>query len=125
LSNATRSILVFGIYIILAGLTLIFVPNILLGIVALPAANEVWIRAFGALAVVLGTYFLQAARDNNVRFYQMTILGRLLFAFSIIVLGLTTPGHLALGVFGLIDLAGAAWTWLSMRQESAVAVKST
>src|SRR5438105_4823650 len=49
MSNAAKSILVFGIYIICAGLTLVFAPNILLGPVGMPLPADVWVRMFGVL----------------------------------------------------------------------------
>ncbi len=123
MSNASMSVLVFGLYIIGGGLGLIFVPNTVLGLVGLPATTEVWIRGMGVLGVVLGLYYVQAARDNNLAFYRMTIWARLLFMFCFSALGLLTPGYTVLILFGLIDLVGAIITWLALRQESHVSVQ--
>ena len=119
--NTARSILVFGIYVLAVGIILAFVPNILLGLFFLPAANEVWVRALGVLAIALSTYYLQAYRDNNTNFYVMTIRGRVLFAIGIIVLAIVTPNHLPMALFALVDLAGAAWTWFSVGQDAKLA----
>src|SRR6185295_32798 len=99
MSNAAKSILVFGIYIVCAGLILIFAPNILLGPVGLPVPTDIWVRVFGILAAVLGLYYVQAARENNVGFYRMTIWARVIFMLSVTALGLTTPGHVGLVLF--------------------------
>jgi hypothetical protein len=115
--KTSTTILVFGIYVLVIGLILIFVPNILLGLFMLPAANEVWVRVLGILAVALSTYYLQAYRDMNTDFFLMTIRGRVIFAISIIVLALMTPNHLPLIGFALVDLLGAAWTWYASQQE--------
>jgi hypothetical protein len=120
MNNATRSILVFGIYIICAGLSLVFIPNVLTGIVGLPPTTELWSRAFGALAAVLGLYYLQAVRKRNIGFYRMTVTGRVVFASSLAAMGLLTPGYQALILFGTVDLLGAIWTGLALRQEAKV-----
>jgi hypothetical protein len=118
MNNAAKSILVFGIYLLLTGLTLVFLPNTLLGLFGFPAANEIWIKVFGILATILGLYFVQAARENNIGFFRMTLVARVLFMISISALGLLTPGYTMLILFGLVDLAGAAWTWWALRQEA-------
>lgn len=120
MSNATKSVLVFGIYIVAVGLTLIFIPNVLLGLFGFAAATEVWIRVFGVLAGILGLYFIQAARERNLGFYRMTVWGRVIFTLSLIVLGLLTPSYRALILFGMVDLLGALWTGLALRQEANV-----
>jgi hypothetical protein len=122
-NNASRSILVFGVYIVVSGLTLIFAPNMLLGLLGLPATSEVWIRGMGVLGIVLGLYYVQAARDNNVAFFRMTFWGRVAFMLGISALGLLTPGYAVLTVFGLIDLVGAIYTWITLRQEAQVSVQ--
>src|SRR5262245_25577884 len=108
MTNAAKSILVFGIYLVITGLALVFAPNTLLGLFGFPPANEIWIKVFGALAAVLGLYFLQAARENNIGFFRMTLIARVVFPILISVLGLLTPGYAMLIAFGLVDLAGAA-----------------
>jgi hypothetical protein len=49
LSGKGKSILVFGIYLVVAGMTLLIVPNILLKLLCLQETNEVWIRIAGWL----------------------------------------------------------------------------
>jgi hypothetical protein len=124
MSSASKSILVFGIYIVVAGLVLIFAPNVLLGLAGVPPASDIWVRGFGIISVVLGLYYLMAARENNVGFYRMTLLGRVVFMLSVSAMGLLTPGYAGLVLFGLIDLAGAAWTWYALRQEANVSVQT-
>jgi hypothetical protein len=122
MSNATKLILVFGIYVVLVGLTLTFIPNTLIGLMGFPVANEPWIRALGILASVLGLYYVQAARENNIGFYRMTIWGRILFMLSLSTLGLVTPGYAGMILFGAVDLIFAAATWFTMRQEASLGV---
>jgi hypothetical protein len=57
MTAAAKSVYYFGIYLYLVSATLIFVPNILLGTLGIPEINEVWIRALGVLAGLIGFYF--------------------------------------------------------------------
>jgi hypothetical protein len=75
----------------------------------------------GVLAVALGLYYVQAYRDKNTDFFAMTVWGRVIFALGIIGLAVTTPNHLALALFAIVDLAGAAWTWFSIGQDAKLA----
>jgi hypothetical protein len=125
MNNASRSILIFGIYVVIVGLTLIVIPNTLLVLLGFPTVTEVWVRVLGVLAAILGLYYVQAAREHNVGFYRMTIWGRALFMASLTALGLLTPGHAPLILFGLVDLAFAAWTWFALRQETTVSLQAS
>jgi hypothetical protein len=93
-----------------------------LGLFTLPAANEVWIRVVGILAICVGLYHIQASRENNQAYFTMTIWGSVVFAIGIICLALVTPDHLPLILFDLVDLLGAGWTWYARRQEVKIGV---
>ena len=117
MKNVAISLLVFGIYVVAVGLSFLLVPNVVLGVFALPAANEVWIRVVGLLALAIGYYHIQASRDNNHAYFKMTIRGRVGFAIGLIILALVTPNHMQLILFAAVDLAGAAWTWYASQQQ--------
>jgi hypothetical protein len=115
MDNSARSITVFGIYLAASGLSLVFIPNAILPLLGLPTTTEVWIRVVGLLAAILGGYFLYSVRYNDRIFYRATIYARLVFFTGVtafVLFGLAGP---LLIVFGLVDLAGATWTWLSLR----------
>lgn len=115
MSNAARSIMVFGIYLLASGLSFVLIPNTILPLLGLAATPDVWIRVVGLLAAILGGYFLYSAYYDDRVFYRATIYARIVFFTGItafVLLDLASP---LLVVFGLIDLAGATWTWLSLR----------
>jgi hypothetical protein len=115
MGKPARSIMVFGIYLTLTGLSLAIIPNIILPLLGLETTTEIWIRVVGLLTLILGGYFLNSVRNNDSIFYRATIYARLVFFTGIavfVLLGLASP---LLVLFGLIDLAGAAWTWMSLR----------
>lgn len=116
MSIAARSIAVFGIYLAVIGLSFFFIPNVILPLFGFPATTEVWIRLTGLLTAILGMYFLYSVRHDDRQFFRSTVIARLIFfagVTTLVVLRLASP---LLVVFGLVDLAGAAWTWQALRR---------
>ena len=118
MGQSVKSVLVFGIYLALLGLTLVFIPNTLLGLFGFPQTNEIWIRVAGVLILALSYYFIQAARSGTTGFFRSTIVVRVcvfLIFSSFALLRLVQPTIILLGV---VDLAGATWTVLALRKET-------
>ncbi|MGH2453616.1 MAG: hypothetical protein ACRDF5_07615 [bacterium] len=113
--NPVLTITVFGTYLVAVGLSFVLIPNLLLPLFGFPTTTEVWIRIVGLLTVILGTFFLYCARPDQRRFFQATVLCRILFALGLVVFVLLGLGGPRLILFGLADLAGAAWTGLALR----------
>ena len=116
MTAATRSIQVFGAYLVLLGLALLLSPNTLLGLFGIAPTGEVWIRVVGMLAGILGVYYLQAAHAGLATFYRWTRPIRLsvpLFFAALFAAGLAPP---VLLLFGAVDAAGALWTWAALRR---------
>ena len=114
MSKGAKSLFVFGIYMVVLGITLLVVPNVLLALFGLPATNEVWIRVVGMLVCLLAFYYIQAARNELSAFFQWTVYTRasvIVFFIVFVVLGLAKP---ALILFGGVDLLGAIWTALAL-----------
>lgn len=115
MSGPAKSVLVHGVYLAFSGLTLIAVPNLLFGLLGIPPTTEVWARIVGVLTLILGFYFIQAARKEVIEFMRWTVYARLTFmSFCVVfvLLGFTGP---VLLLFGLLDLLGAIWTALGLR----------
>ncbi len=118
MNSSTKSIQVFGVYLICLGLFLLVLPNLLLQTFGLGSTSEPWIRVLGVVVAALGYYYLIAAKSNSTAFFAATVYGRtwLLLAFiALVFLGLAKP---MLILFGVVDFAGAAWTWNSLRGEA-------
>ena len=52
--------MVFGVYVVLAGVGLLLAPNLVIGPLGFPPPQEPWIRVLGAVATVLGLYYVHA-----------------------------------------------------------------
>jgi len=115
MSRAALSAFVWGVYLIIAGLGLLLVPNFVLPLLGFATTAEGWVRVLGLLASILGMYYIFSARWNIVPFFQLTVAGRLAFmagCIGLVISGLMSPSLL---IFGVLDTIGAIWTWLSLR----------
>ena len=116
-----KSIYYFGLYLYVVGLTLIFVPNLLLSTLQMPETQEVWIRIVGVLAFCIGFYYHRCGAANDHAFARLTIVARTIvfIAFvSFVVLEYVSP---VLAGFGVVDVLGALWTWTALRKKTASA----
>ena len=55
-------VFIYGIYLLLLGGVLVIAPNLLLSIFQIPSTTEVWIHVAGMLVLLLGVYYVLAAR---------------------------------------------------------------
>ena len=120
MSKSAQSVFVFGLYLGLLGITLLVVPNVLLGIFRMPSTTEVWIRVVGMLLLFLGFYYTQAARKEMTDFFQWTVYVRptvILFFTAFVLLDFARP---PLILFGVADLLGAIWTGMALRSTKSV-----
>ena len=114
MSRAARTILVFGLYLALTGLTFGLVPNLALPLFGLPETTEPWIRVVGVVAFALAYFYIRSARAESRTFLGWTVHVRLFVFASFVILAFVYRLP-SLAVFGLIDLIGATWTFLAMR----------
>jgi hypothetical protein len=116
MTRPARTLLYFGIYLACVGLALMLVPNVVLGLFAMPVTSEVWIRIVGMLALYLAVYDLAAARGNWAAFIALSIPLRLaaVVFFGLFVLLASAPPMLVL--LALPDFAFALWTWNAIRR---------
>lgn len=116
MSPAGRSMVVFGIYLLVSGIGFFFVPNIVLPILGLPLAADFWVRITGVVACVIGYYYLVSARAELTTFFRATTYARTGVCVALLLLLLTSSAPVALLPLGIIDLIGAAWTHFALRQ---------
>jgi xanthosine utilization system XapX-like protein len=115
MSKPARSLFVFGIYLFFVAATFIFAPNVLMALIGAPQPDPAWIRVSGMLAGFIGYYYVQVARQELAVFFPWSIHVRL---SVIVILGaFALAGVLApvLVLFGVVDFAGAIWTWRALR----------
>ena len=102
-------------YVIVAGLQLLFIPNMLLGLFGFAPTSEPWIRVLGMLVLVLAFYYNAMARHGNDHVVRATVYGRLVFCAGLVVfvlLGIAQPPLIG---FALLETGLALWTWRELR----------
>jgi hypothetical protein len=119
MSNSAKSIFAFGVYAMANGISLLFFPALLMGILGMPPTTESWHKVVGVLATVLGMYYIAAALQNNIGFFKMTVWGRPLFFLGMVGIVLFYNGGAGLLLSGAIDLVTAGITAYLLRQEAA------
>ena len=119
MSQAAKSLFVFGIYLCGLGLLLVLVPNLILRVLRVPPTNEVWIRVNGMFVLCLSFYYVQTARNELTSFIRWTVWARVVVILFFAGFVLLASAPRALLLFGLIDLLSAMWTWLALRRDEA------
>ena len=118
MKKSSTTLIVFGVYLIGMGLGFLFTPNMVLGILGIPATDEVWPYVVGALALVLAFYYISAARADLRAFARWTVparIGVFLAFVGFVVTGLVGPIMIMLGS---VDLVGALWTRWALSAEA-------
>lgn len=119
MTPAARTVQWFGLYIAVVAVLLVVAPGLLLTPLGIPTPTEPWIRVLGVVVGVLAYYYLSLARAGDEAFFRATVIGRfgILGGFLALTLLRWAPGQLM--IFGLIDAAGAAWTWHALERRRA------
>jgi len=117
MTDASKTIYYFGFYLLITGITLIVAPNFLLSLFQIEATSEIWIRVLGAVVTDIGFLYVYMAPANHTLFLTLTVFARfsILVWFTAFALLGWAPTQLVL--FGLIDGAGAAWTYVALKNQ--------
>jgi hypothetical protein len=119
MTAAARSIYAFGIYLIVLGAILAGSPNTLLTLLGVPATTEPWIHVLGITVMAIGMLDAASARAEQTGFFRASVWVRVFVFVGFIVFTLLKIAPPILLAFGAVDLAGAAWTFIALRQTSA------
>jgi len=117
MSKEARSLYVFGFYLLAVGLAQLLIPGQVLKLMGpdYPAVSEIFIQFSGMMFLFIAFYYIEAALHELTDLLRWTIYTRassiLFFSYFVIVKGVSP---LVLG-FGVIDMAGAIWTYLALR----------
>ena len=117
MSKSAKTVLFFSYYLFIVGIQLLFIPNFFTKTAQLPESHEPYIRIVGVLALILGLYYHQSAKNELTPFLKTTIWGRAFYflsAVGLVVFKIAPPVFIA---FGVVDLLGAVWTWQTLKSE--------
>lgn len=115
-SRAAQTVLAFGFYLALLGSGLATAPDAMLAIFRQPPAHEPWLRLMGIVSLVLGGYYIGAARSELKPFFRMTVFGRAAgcAGFAACVGAGWAPSFVLL--IAALDGLGALWTFSALRR---------
>lgn len=108
------TVFVWGLYDYLVAATLVLAPG-LFGLLGMPTDDLVWIRIAAALAAVIGTAFVHAARIENTAFFRASVSIRFAAGAYFTALVVLTGAPIILLAFTFVEFAGAAWTGFALR----------
>ncbi len=124
MSKAAFTIRIWAIYALLVGAALAVVPNFVLSTLGMTETEEPWIRLLGLVVIVLALYYNDGVRNEARHLFVASVLGRLFFAAALIILIITgEPWQLVL--FASVEVAGAIWTLMALRDEAPASGYST
>jgi hypothetical protein len=115
MSTTAKSIFYYSFYMMGMGLGLFFIPNLILGFFGFET-TEVWVRVLGLLAFCAGILYFHCARTNQTGFFRITVPERVIFFLGVVALVIFLDLTPMLAAIGGVDLLGAIWTGLSLRQ---------
>lgn len=112
----STTIRVFGVYLGVAGITLLWRPDILFMMVGMAYSPNELLVLLGGVMILFSIYYLNATRQNCRVFAQGTVLGRFVI-FGIVVWAVAT-GQLAWNYLLIVGLEplGAIWTAAALWQ---------
>jgi hypothetical protein len=117
-NKAARSVLLFGIYVVALGVTLVVAPNPLLRLFGVAETHEVWIHVLGVLIFNIGIFYVLAGSTNIPQIIVASVpirFGTLTFLLLFVLIG---NADSALIGFGLVDAATAIWTLTALRADA-------
>ena len=121
MSKSAFSAKVFAIYLFVLGVSLLLAPNFLLTLFGIAPTTEVWIRAVGLLAFMLGVHMWIAARHENRPFLEASVYTRVVVFAVLSTFVFLDLGSPMLALFGAIDLCGGLWTYFALKADKQMA----
>lgn len=118
MTSTAKSVFYYSFYMLGMGLGLLFIPNLILGVFGFDVTNDVWIRVLGLFTFCAGMLYFYCGRTNQTGFFPISIIERVVFFLGMAGIVLFLPANPLLALIGSLDLLGAIWTALSLRNAS-------
>ncbi len=119
MSKTQISMLVFGIYLAILGLALMFFPQIISYVFTSDYSRiDMWTRMIGMLVLITSTYYIASAIYNIEAFFRLSIFTRLSAILVLIGFVVFLDAQVKVITVWVPDLVGAIWTWLTLSKEN-------
>lgn len=112
MSPIARTVYLYGLYLIVAGLFFLLLPGWFGPLFGVVREDHGWLRLIGLLIADLGLFYSFIGRYDHEPLCRLTVFARVGVAIvaALLVFSGSVPKPFLL--LGLIDLAGAIWTQL-------------
>ncbi len=117
MSRSGKSVFYFGIYLLLIGGLLSFIPQQFIATLKLPSLPDAWARILGVLVLILGGYYIISGKNNLSPFIKATVYLRIFFLTATLLLFASGQMPKEILPLGIIDLLGALWTQFSLKSD--------
>ena len=117
MSKSAKSVLIFGIYLAINGLMLLFIPNVLVASLGIEPTNEVWIRLSGILLMAIAVYYILGARYEITVILKATAFIRFSIIFFFTAFALLDLVSANIIIISAIDFLGGIWTFAMLKKE--------
>lgn len=116
MSGVSKSILIFGIYSLMMGIVLLFIPHLILPIFNLPVSGEPWLNLLGFVLVCSSYYYIRSGLSGNMQFALYTTHTRFAAPLIVAYLIATSKADWYFLSFGIVDGEGGLWTWFELKR---------
>ena len=116
MTSTAKSIFYYSFYMLGMGLSLLFIPNLMLGIFGFSPTNDIWIRVLGLFAFCAGMLYFYCGRTNQIGFFRISVFERIVFFLGMVGIVLFLQVDPMLALIGGVDLFGAIWTAVTLRK---------
>lgn len=116
MTSTAKSVFYYSFYMMGMGLGMLFIPNILLGMLGIGPSNDIWIRILGLFAFCAGMLYFYCGRTNQTGFFRISVTERIVFFLGMVGIVLFLGANPLLALIGGVDLLGAVWTALTLRK---------
>lgn len=116
MTSTAKSVFYYSFYMMGMGLSLLLIPNLILGIFGFVPTSDIWIRILGLFAFCAGLLYFYCGRTNQTGFFRISVTERIVFFLGMVGIVLFLRANPLLIAIGSVDLLGAIWTALSMRK---------
>jgi hypothetical protein len=117
MSKSARSVFIYGIYLAINGLMLLFVPNVLLNSLGIEPTTEVWIRLAGILLMAIAVYYILGAKYELIVILKATAFIRFSIVFFFTAFVLLKLVSSSIIIISVVDFLGGAWTFFMLKKE--------
>jgi hypothetical protein len=118
MTSSAKTVFYYSFYMLGMGSGLLFIPNLILGVFGFDATNDVRIHVLGLFTFCAGMLYFYCGRTEQTGFFRISIIERVVFFLGMAGIVLFLPANPLLALIGSVDLLGAIWTALTLRNAS-------